>query len=122
MTTLDELARVERELRFFFAEGSSEILRTWADTIAAFIAEQRERDAAGPLRPAATLLCKLGSAIVHFEELHSPDGHAFDQRALDSLMADAEVCEWIAAMQGLALLPVKRKPAAPSGTKENSDG
>lgn len=51
MTTLDDLERVERELRdgaatdFAMETGTGNYLFLWADTIAAFIAAQRERDA-----------------------------------------------------------------------------
>lgn len=65
------------------------------------------------MKPSAALLCKLGSIAVHTGELLSPDGHQFDQVALASLMADAEVREWLAAMDGAAMLPKKRN-AVPS--------
>ena len=68
------------------------------------------------MKPSAALLCKLGSIAVHADELISPDGHQFDHVALASLMADAEVQEWIAAMDGAAMLPKKRNsvPNEPS--------
>lgn len=59
-----------------------------------------------PFLPSTPLLCKLGSIAVHAEELLSPDGHAFDKTALDSLLQDAEVKNWIKAMG--AMLPRKR--------------
>lgn len=62
----------------------------------------------GPLYPTATLLVKLGSLIVHYEELTSPGGHPFDREAIDSLLADKDVIEWRAAMDELGMLPVKR--------------
>lgn len=43
------------------------------------------------LTPSPALLCKLGSIIIHFEEMHSKDGHAFDKIALDGLIADHDV-------------------------------
>lgn len=55
------------------------------------------------------LLCKLGSIIVHAEELRSPDGHEFDAMALDALLKDAEVVQWLDAMRAAAMLPVRRK-------------
>lgn len=58
--------------------------------------------------PGMTLLVKLGSIAVHAEELLSPGGHAFDAKALDGLLNDPEVKEWLAQMNKLALLPVKR--------------
>lgn len=67
-----------------------------------------------PLKPSPTLLCKLGSLVVHLEEAMSNGGHAFDIIALKSLKDDAEVKAWFAAMTGMAMLPVKRsRPAHP---------
>lgn len=62
------------------------------------------------LRPAASLLCKLGSIAVHSQELLSEDGHAFDRTALDTLMNDPEVKAWLKIMDSLALIPKKRHP------------
>lgn len=62
-----------------------------------------------PLKPSASLLCKLGSIIVHCEELISPDGHPFDKHALNTLASDPEVSEWMASMRSMAMLPVKRR-------------
>jgi len=64
-----------------------------------------------PLDPGATLLCKLGSIIVHAEELLSADGHPFDRHALETLLADPDVREWRERMDAMALLPVKRNAA-----------
>lgn len=58
--------------------------------------------------PDMTLLCKLGSIAVHAEELLSPHGHEFDKAALDSLMRDPQVVEWLAGMRAAALVPEKR--------------
>lgn len=65
---------------------------------------------ANPLTPSATLLVKLGSIAVHAEEFHSPDGHVYDKVAMEQLLADPEVRDWIARMDALAFLPKKRKP------------
>jgi hypothetical protein len=62
---------------------------------------------ADPMKPSATLLVKLGSALVHADELTSPHGHDFDRIALRALI-DREVKAWAEAMNGLGLLPVKR--------------
>jgi hypothetical protein len=62
-----------------------------------------------PLAPSPQLLCKLGSVIVHAEELASPDGHDFDAVALKQLMGDAQVKEWLADMRSMAMIPEKRK-------------
>lgn len=61
-----------------------------------------------PLNPTTTLLIKLGSIIVHQQELMSSKGHYFDKAALDSLTSDPEVVEWMEAMNKAAFLPVKR--------------
>ena len=61
-----------------------------------------------PLTPDPRLLCKLGSIIVHAEELLSPDGHQFDKIALEQLMRDSTVKQWLADMRKMALLPEKR--------------
>ena len=61
------------------------------------------------LEPSASLLCKLGSIIIHTEELYSPSGHGFDKIALEGLLKDPEVILWIQAMDSMSLLPKKRK-------------
>lgn len=61
-----------------------------------------------PLQPSASLLIKLGSVIVHQEELMSPNGHTFDQHALKTVREDPEVVAWLAQMTKMAYLPVKR--------------
>jgi hypothetical protein len=61
-----------------------------------------------PLKPSPALLCKLGSIIVHTEELLSPRGHPVDREALKTVTEDAEVVEWMTSMRKMAMLPVKR--------------
>lgn len=61
-----------------------------------------------PLKPSAALLCKLGSIVVHMEELVSPQGHPFDRDALKTLQDDVDVKEWISQMDAMAMLPKKR--------------
>lgn len=61
-----------------------------------------------PLTPTTTLLVKLGSLIVHYEEMNSPTGHVFDKVEIEKLRADPEIAEWFAAMDKLAMLPKKR--------------
>ena len=61
-----------------------------------------------PLKPSADLLVKLGSLLVHYEEYLSPGGRPVDKQVIDSLLADAEVVEWLKAMHKLAYLPKKR--------------
>lgn len=66
------------------------------------------------LHPSPALLAKLGSIIVHADEMLSTDGHAFDRVALHSVLHEADVIEWLAAMGDLAMIPVKRLTPAPS--------
>ena len=61
-----------------------------------------------PLHPASSVLCKLGSIIVHMQEYQSLGGHRFDVLALEALLEDAEVLEWLRAMNALGLVPVRR--------------
>lgn len=60
------------------------------------------------LQPSPSLLSKLGSIAIHVEEMLAPGGHEFDLAALQTLLADTEVRDWLAAMEALAMLPVKR--------------
>lgn len=61
-----------------------------------------------PLKPSTTVLIKLGSIAVHVEEMLSPKGHEFDRHALDTVLNDPEIKEWLKAMDKLAFLPLKR--------------
>lgn len=61
-----------------------------------------------PLKPSATLLCKLGSIAVHADEYTSPGGHRFDLDAIRALVNDADVRHWVNEMTKLALVPLKR--------------
>lgn len=67
------------------------------------------------LQPTPSLLSKLGSIAVHVQEMLSQDGHQFDRVAIQSLLDDPEVTEWIKAMGAMAMLPVKRTPASERG-------
>jgi hypothetical protein len=63
------------------------------------------------LNPPPSLLSKLGSIIVHCKEMHGVGGHAFDLivvKKLLTMLADAEVKEWLRAMDDAALFPIKR--------------
>lgn len=60
------------------------------------------------LAPSAALLCKLGSLAVHIDEFLSAGGHPFDRQAIEILLNDEELKQWIAAMDKMALLPKKR--------------
>ncbi len=61
-----------------------------------------------PLHPSPSLLAKLGSIVVHAEELLSSKGHYLDREALMGLLNESEVRDWLAQMNELALLPKKR--------------
>jgi len=60
------------------------------------------------LKPTTTLLIKLGSIIVHQKALASAKGHYVDYEALQALLTDKEVVDWMLEMNKMALLPVKR--------------
>jgi hypothetical protein len=61
-----------------------------------------------PLQPNASVLVKLGSLIVHYQEAYSPTGHHLDKLAIAQLEADSSVREWIEEMTKRGFLPVKR--------------
>jgi hypothetical protein len=61
-----------------------------------------------PVKPGVSLLCKIGSILVHLDEGLSDHAHAFDWTALTELMADSEVQIWLMEMRELALVPEKR--------------
>lgn len=61
-----------------------------------------------PLQPSPALLCKLGSIAVHADEMMSADGHDFDKIALQGLISDPEVSDWIKQMNAMAMVPRKR--------------
>jgi hypothetical protein len=52
------------------------------------------------------LAVKLGSIVVHADELTSPDGRELDRTVIRNALEDQEVIEWIRDMG--CLLPVKR--------------
>ena len=60
------------------------------------------------LNPSPALLAKLGSIVVHTDEMLSPTGHVFDRVALDQLMRDPDVLEWLHGMDLLGMIPRKR--------------
>jgi hypothetical protein len=72
------------------------------------------------MNPSPALLCKLGSIIVHADELLSPDGHHFDREALAQVLADPEVAEWLRGMGEMALIPLKRSKPWPSPMSRTS--
>lgn len=70
--------------------------------------EEALREQNNPLKPSANLLIKLGSVIIHQEEMASSNGHLFDKYALDTVRNDVEVIEWLDQMTKMSLLPLKR--------------
>lgn len=70
-----------------------------------------------PLQPSPSLLCKLGSIVVHADEMMSAGGHAFDKVALQQLIKDADVADWIRQMNAMAMVPRKRKEPTPTGER-----
>ena len=61
-----------------------------------------------PLKPAVSVLCKLGSIAIHVQEMLSAKGHHFDKLALESLMQDKELTDWLHDMDKLAMIPKAR--------------
>lgn len=59
-----------------------------------------------PLKPSLSLLSKLGSIVVHADEAISQNRHQFDIAAIETLLADSEVQQWIKDMG--VYLPRKR--------------
>jgi hypothetical protein len=55
-----------------------------------------------------TLLMKLGSIAIHAEELISPEGHTVDKAALETVLNDPEVREFLSDPKTKVLLPLKR--------------
>lgn len=101
MSTLDDMARVERELRESFppteqmAGYNRRAIYGWADTIAAFIAAQREREAAG---------VKVPPKIERHQTIHSVGyRHGWNDCRDDTISMNK---------------PKRPLPAAPSGKKE----
>lgn len=59
-----------------------------------------------PQKPDLRLLAKLGSIVVHVEEMLSDATHEFDVAAVRALVQDADVQAWLKAMG--PLVPRKR--------------
>ena len=58
--------------------------------------------------PPLGLLRKIGSIVVHADELTGTRGHQFDSVAIRSLLAERDVQDWLAGMEAAGLIPVKR--------------
>src|SRR3546814_19013332 len=56
-----------------------------------------------PLQPSPQLLCKLGSVIVHADEMTGPGAHEYDRVSFETVLKDPEVQAWIAAMNKMAM-------------------
>jgi hypothetical protein len=54
------------------------------------------------------LRIKLGSLVVHCEELLSPSGHEYDKHAINTLLQDPDVRTFMEETGKMGILPVKR--------------
>lgn len=70
---------------------------------------EKEHELRTKVEKVSTLNVKLASIVVHIEEYFSPNGHPFDKVAIESLLNDAEIKQFIGQMQMKGLLPEKRK-------------
>lgn len=52
---------------------------------------------------------KLGSIMVHADEIIAPHGHTFDRIALQQLLTDPDIQAWRKAMDAMAMLPKMRQ-------------
>ncbi len=70
---------------------------------------KKKAPAADPMAPSPALLAKLGSIVQHMVEATGHGGHPFDMSAAEALLSDTQVREWLAEMEALAMIPVKRR-------------
>lgn len=68
----------------------------------------REAAVAPALRYDLGTFAALGSLAVHVDEALSPNGHAFDALAMQSIVAQPNVQAFVGALQGAGLVPEKR--------------
>lgn len=61
------------------------------------------------MMPSLGILVKLGSIMVHVEEMLSSGAHDFDTYAIQTLLDDHELRNWIKEMDKHGLLPKKRQ-------------
>lgn len=59
-----------------------------------------------PLKPEIPLLLKLGAIVVYADEFLSETGSNFDLRAIEGLLRNEDVQQWIKDMR--VFLPLKR--------------
>lgn len=52
---------------------------------------------------------KLASVAVHAKELLAPGGHEFDAAAIDGLLAEQDVKDYLRQLDDMALLPKPRE-------------
>lgn len=57
--------------------------------------------------PTPALLAKLGSIAIHADEFLET-GEQFDKVAIESLLSDPDVRDWLEDMDNMSLLPKKR--------------
>lgn len=70
------------------------------------MSDESKTKASDPLQPSLSLPVKLASAVVHADEMLSVKGHHFDRIALEGLLNDKEVQQWLKEMG--PFVPVKR--------------
>jgi hypothetical protein len=61
----------------------------------------------GPI-PSLSVAVKLASLAVHLEEMLSPSRHRYDVSAAETILRDPELRAYLAEMDKLTLLPVRR--------------
>jgi hypothetical protein len=61
-----------------------------------------------PTVPSLPVLMKLGSIVVHAQEFFSAYSHPADRIALEVLLGDEEVVEWLKQMAAMSLVPLRR--------------
>jgi hypothetical protein len=72
----------------------------------------KNNSAGVPQLSTLSVLVKLASLAVHVEEYFSAGCHQFDKTAIDQLLADPEIRDWIAKMTEKEMLLVKRWTAS----------
>lgn len=99
----DEIERLKAETR-----AQREALKELSPVFKPTLTEPTQDRSIDPLRPCPSLLAKLGSIIVHFDEALSQDGDYADVQAAHVLMRDPDVDAWMRAMKDMALITLRR--------------
>jgi hypothetical protein len=68
-------------------------------------------------RPSDTAAVTLASLAVHAEELLSPGGHEADRAAIQGCLEHPEVKAYLAELDALSLLPLKRSAVRGGGRR-----